>query len=86
MHFSGEKVHGYHQILKGDHETIMVRVDSDGCGHVYSCVCVSRKKGWGWHEGSGCVGSTLTKITGAHLLHEAVGTVLHLTLSADLGH
>ena len=32
------------------------------------------------------MGPTLTKVTGAHLLHEAVGAVLHLTLGADLGH
>lgn len=46
-----------------------------------SYVCVSRRRGWG-----GCVGSILTEVTGAHLLHEAVRVVLHLTLGADLGH
>lgn len=34
----------------------------------------------------GCVGPTLTEVTGAHLLHEAVRVVLHLALGADLGH
>lgn len=48
------------------------------CSHV----CVTEK---GLGRG-GCVGPTLTKVTGAHLLHEAVGAVLHLTLGADLGH
>lgn len=32
------------------------------------------------------MGATLTEVTGAHLLHEAVSAVLHLTLGADLGH
>lgn len=53
---------------------------------VFICVCVSRRRGWGWPQGSGRMGATLTEVTGAHLLHEAISAVLHLTLGADLGH
>lgn len=70
-HFSGERLH--------------VGVYGDGSGHGYSCVC-AKAEGLGWDRGSGCLGSILTEVTGAHLLHEAVGTVLHLALGADLGH
>lgn len=46
------------------------------------CVCVKEER----NCGSGHVGFTLTEVAGTHLLHEAVGTVLHLTLGTDLGH
>lgn len=84
MHFFGQTVHGLHQILKGTQDAITVSIHYDDYGHGCSCVgaCVKEEKNWG----NGHMGSTLTKIAGTHLLHEAVGTVLHLTLGTDLGH
>lgn len=48
---------------------------------VGTCACGKEAGG-----GSGQVDAILTKVAGAHLLHEAICTVLHLTLGAGLGH